>query len=170
VWWAEAEDKRRPVLIVTRSDAIPVLRRLVVAPVTRTVRGIPTEIALGSDEGMPVECVASFDNLQPVNRRLLTELTAKRVPSDGGERMKAGSHPAPARRPGHPFPAGARGGPVGPARYGARAQAGAVTGAAAGAASRATASASAWPSSASTALPVARAIRSCPAHARCSGT
>jgi len=73
VWWAEAEDKRRPVLIVTRSEAIPVLRRLVVAPVTRTVRGIPTEIALGSDEGMPLECVASFDNLQPVNRRLLTQ-------------------------------------------------------------------------------------------------
>ena len=73
VWWAEAEDKRRPVLIVTRSEAIPVLRRLVVAPVTRTVRGIPTEVALGSGEGMRVECVASFDNLQPVNRRMLTE-------------------------------------------------------------------------------------------------
>ncbi len=72
VWWAEAEDKRRPVLIVTRSEAIPVLRRLVVAPVTRTVRGIPTEIPLGADEGVPVECAASFDNLQPVNRQLLT--------------------------------------------------------------------------------------------------
>jgi mRNA interferase MazF len=46
VWWAQADDKRRPVLVVTRSDAIPVLTRLIVAPVTRTVRGIPTEIAL----------------------------------------------------------------------------------------------------------------------------
>jgi mRNA interferase MazF len=73
VWWAEAEDKRRPVLVITRDDAIPVLRRLVVAPVTRTVRGIPTEIALRDIEGMPVECAASFDNLQPINRRLLTE-------------------------------------------------------------------------------------------------
>lgn len=73
VWWAEAEDKRRPVLIVTRSEAIPVLRRLVVAPVTRTVRGIPTEIGLGADEGLPSECAASFDNLQPVNRHLLVE-------------------------------------------------------------------------------------------------
>jgi mRNA interferase MazF len=73
VWWAEAEDKRRPVLIVTRSEAIPVLRRLVVAPVTRTVRTIPTEIALGTEEGLPVGCAASFDNLQPVNRHLLTE-------------------------------------------------------------------------------------------------
>ncbi|HEV7773588.1 MAG TPA: type II toxin-antitoxin system PemK/MazF family toxin [Conexibacter sp.] len=73
VWWAEADDKRRPVLVVTRNEAIAVLRRLVVAPVTRTVRGIPTEIALGADEGLPVECAASFDNLQPVNRNVLTE-------------------------------------------------------------------------------------------------
>ncbi|MDQ3409337.1 MAG: type II toxin-antitoxin system PemK/MazF family toxin [Actinomycetota bacterium] len=73
VWWAEAEDRRRPVLIVTRSEAIAVLRRLIVAPVTRTVRGIPTEVELGDDEGLPVACAASFDNLQPVNRHLLTE-------------------------------------------------------------------------------------------------
>jgi mRNA interferase MazF len=73
VWWAEADDKRRPVLVVTRDEAIPVLRRLVVAPVTRTVRGIPTEIALGADEGLPVECAASFDDLQQVNRKVLTE-------------------------------------------------------------------------------------------------
>lgn len=73
VWWAEAEDKRRPVLIVTRNEAIAVLRRLVVAPVTRTVRGMPTEVELGEDEGLPVRCAASFDNLQPVNRQLLTQ-------------------------------------------------------------------------------------------------
>lgn len=73
VWWAEAEDKRRPVLIVTRGDAIPVLNRLIVAPVTRTIRGIPTEVALGPDDGIPIECAASFDNMQPINRRLLTK-------------------------------------------------------------------------------------------------
>jgi len=73
VWWAEAEDKRRPVLIVTRDEAVPVLRRVVVAPVTRTVRSIPTEVALGMDEGLPEPCAASFDNLQPITQRLLTE-------------------------------------------------------------------------------------------------
>lgn len=73
VWWARAEDKRRPVLVVTRSDAIPVLDRIVVAPMTRTVRGIPTEIRFGPDDGLPTECAASFDNLQPINRHLLTE-------------------------------------------------------------------------------------------------
>jgi mRNA interferase MazF len=72
VWWAEAEDKRRPVLVVTRSEAVGVLTSLVVAPVTRTVRHIPTELALGEPEGLPVECAASFDNLQRVRRAALT--------------------------------------------------------------------------------------------------
>ena len=73
VWWAEANDKRRPVLVVTRSDAVPVLTWIVVAPVTRTVRSIPTELRLGPDEGMVSECAASFDNLQPIRRSFLTE-------------------------------------------------------------------------------------------------
>lgn len=76
VWWAQADDKRRPVLIITRSDAIPVLNRLVVAPLTRTVRGIPTEIPLGPGDGLPTECAASFDSLQPISRQLLTERIA----------------------------------------------------------------------------------------------
>jgi mRNA interferase MazF len=72
VWWAEAEDKRRPVLVVTRSEAVPMLTWLVVAPVTRTIRGIPTEVELGPAEGLAEECVASFDNLQPIRRSFLT--------------------------------------------------------------------------------------------------
>ena len=81
VWWAEAEDKRRPVLVVTRSDAIPVLTRLIVAPITRTIRGIPTEISFGPDDGLPAECAASFDNVQPINRRLLTHRIATLDPA-----------------------------------------------------------------------------------------
>lgn len=68
VWWAETEDKRRPVLVVTRSEAVRVLSSVVVAPVTRTIRDIPTEIRLGQREGLPTECVASFDNLQRISR------------------------------------------------------------------------------------------------------
>jgi len=71
VWWAHAADKRRPVLIVTRSDVIGMLDGIVVAPITRTVRGIPTEIPLGEDEGLPAHCAASFDNLQRVRRSAL---------------------------------------------------------------------------------------------------
>jgi mRNA interferase MazF len=63
------------VLIVTRSDAVPVLAGIVVAPVTRTVRNIPTEIKLGRDEGLTYDCVASFDNLQRMRRSALTQKT-----------------------------------------------------------------------------------------------
>ncbi len=73
IWWAEAQDKRRPVLVVTRSEAIPVLDWVLVAPVSRTVRDIPTEVPLGPDQGLAVECAASFDNLQPLRRSFLTE-------------------------------------------------------------------------------------------------
>ena len=73
IWWAETEEKRRPVLVVTRSEAIPVLTGIVVAPVSRTVRDIPTEIRLGEAEGLPVECVATFDNLQRIRRSALVE-------------------------------------------------------------------------------------------------
>ena len=73
IWWAEAEDKRRPVLVVTRSEAVTVLTGIVVAPVTRTVRNIPTEIPLGEEEGLSVECAASFDNLQRIGRSALVE-------------------------------------------------------------------------------------------------
>jgi mRNA interferase MazF len=72
VWWAEAEDKRRPVLVCTRSEAIPVLSAVVVAPVSRTIRDIPSEVPLGREEGLDIECAASFDNLQSIPRRALT--------------------------------------------------------------------------------------------------
>ena len=71
VWWAHAADKRRPVLIVTRTDVVGLLDATVVAPVTRTVRDIPTEIPLGEDEGLAVRCAASFDNLQRIRRGAL---------------------------------------------------------------------------------------------------
>lgn len=73
VWWAETEGKRRPVLVVTRSEAVGVLATIVVAPVTRTIRGIPTEIRLDADDGMGVDSVAAFDALQPIRRAFLTE-------------------------------------------------------------------------------------------------
>jgi mRNA interferase MazF len=79
IWWAE--DKRRPVLVVTRSEAIRVLTWVVVAPVTRTVRSTPTEVPLGPDEGLPDACAASFDNLQPIRRAFLAERAGTRSPA-----------------------------------------------------------------------------------------
>jgi mRNA interferase MazF len=55
------------------SAAIPVLNSVLVAPVTRTIRDIPTELRLGTSDGMPIECVASFDNLRVVAKAYLVE-------------------------------------------------------------------------------------------------
>lgn len=63
VWWADL-DKVRPVVLLTRRRVAPLLTRVLVAPVTTTVRGIATEVALGSPEGLSPGCVASLDNVQ----------------------------------------------------------------------------------------------------------
>ena len=89
IWWAEAEDKRRPVLVVTRSDAVEVLTWIVVAPVTRTVRRIPTEVALGERHGLSVDCAASFDNVQPIRRAFLTRRVGRLGVDEGDETCRA---------------------------------------------------------------------------------
>jgi mRNA interferase MazF len=50
-----------------------VLNGILAAPVTRTVRNIPTEVSLGPDDGMPTECAASFDNLRVVPKAYLID-------------------------------------------------------------------------------------------------
>jgi mRNA interferase MazF len=72
VWWGEApSEKGRPYLVVSRNQAIESLPLILVAPVTRTIRSIPSELALGADEGLHVESVATFDNLDLFERALL---------------------------------------------------------------------------------------------------
>ena len=74
VWWGEFEGVgRRPYLVMSRPAAIPVLNSVLTAPVTRTIRGIATELPLGPDDGMPTECVASFDNLTVVPKAHLVD-------------------------------------------------------------------------------------------------
>lgn len=74
VWWGEIEDVgRRPFLVMTRTAAIRVLHSVLAAPVTRTIRNIPTELVLGPEDGMPTECAASFDNLRVVAKAYLVE-------------------------------------------------------------------------------------------------
>jgi mRNA interferase MazF len=62
-------DKTRPAVVLTRTGAIPFLHAVTVAPVTRTVRGIPTEIVLGVEEGLKTRCVANLDSLQTVSKK-----------------------------------------------------------------------------------------------------
>ncbi len=63
LWWADL-DKVRPVLVLTRARVAPLLTRLLVAPVTTTVRGLATEVAIGSEEGVRDGSVVSLDNAQ----------------------------------------------------------------------------------------------------------
>ena len=73
IWLMETPNqKRRPVLIVSRDEVIPVLNNVVVAPVTSTLRDIPTCILVGPDEGIDHESVATFDNLAVVPKSVLT--------------------------------------------------------------------------------------------------
>ncbi len=86
VWWAELPGAgRRPFLVMTRDQAIGVLHSLLAAPVTRTVRGIATEVPLGDHDGMPEECVVSLDNLRVVPKGALT----RRICALGPDRMAA---------------------------------------------------------------------------------
>ena len=87
-WYTfEAPDKRRPVLIVTRDSAIGVLNSVTIAPITSTIRSIPTEVVLTEDDGMPNICAASFDNLQTVSKSnigdRIARLTARRMKEAG---------------------------------------------------------------------------------------
>ncbi len=73
LWLMETPNrKRRPVLIVSRDEVIPVLNNVVVAPVTSTIRAIPTCVPVGPDEGIDHESVATFDNLAAVPKSVLT--------------------------------------------------------------------------------------------------
>ncbi len=70
VWLARLE-KVRPVVVLTRDPMGRLLNAVVAAPVTSTVRGLSTEVALGPDDGIKIESVANLDNLQLVARARL---------------------------------------------------------------------------------------------------
>ena len=73
ILWATGRAGRRPYLVVTRSGAIPVLTAVVVAPITRTIRRLPQCIPLSVEDGMPTDCVATFDSLTVFDPLLFDE-------------------------------------------------------------------------------------------------
>ena len=86
VYWYtfQAPDKRRPVLIITRTSALTFLSGITVAPLTTTIRDIPTEVVLTPEEdGVPSRCAVNLDNLQTVQRRGLR----RRITSLSPQRM-----------------------------------------------------------------------------------
>ena len=75
--------KKRPVLVLTRHGTIRHLSKVTIAPITSSVRGVPSEIVLGVDDGMKKRCAVNFYNLVTVGQRNL----GRRVGKLGPEKM-----------------------------------------------------------------------------------
>ena len=74
-WYRFARpDKRRPVVILTRTSILEYLGEVTVAPITSTIRDIPSEVVLTPHDGMPHECAVNCDHLQTVSRLNVTGL------------------------------------------------------------------------------------------------
>jgi mRNA interferase MazF len=84
IWFAASPGGDRPVLVLTRDPVADRIGSVVVAALTRTVRGLVSELELTpSQDGVPTTCVANFDNLHTLTRdafrRPVTELSAARM-------------------------------------------------------------------------------------------
>jgi mRNA interferase MazF len=77
-------DKRRPVVVLSRNEAIEVLATVLVAPVTSTIRDIPSQVVIGSNEGLDRESAVSLDHVQCVDRAKLIRRLGRLPP----ERMR----------------------------------------------------------------------------------
>lgn len=64
-------DKQRAVVVLTRQRVLPLLRTAMVAPVTSTIRGVPSEVIVGVDEGLKHDSAINLDHVQTVEQRLL---------------------------------------------------------------------------------------------------
>jgi mRNA interferase MazF len=80
VWLADL-DKTRPVIVLTRDPMGRLLSAVIVAPVTSTVRGISTEVPVGSDDGVRHPSVANLDNVQLVARSRLQRRIGRARPA-----------------------------------------------------------------------------------------
>ena len=80
VWLADL-DKARPVVVLTRDPLGRLLHSVIVAPVTSTVRGLSTEVPLGSDDGIRVPSVANLDNVQLLDRGRLRRRIGRARPA-----------------------------------------------------------------------------------------
>jgi len=78
VWWAELPLPigRRPVVLLSRDEAYAVRNAVTVAEVTTTIRGIPVEVELGPEDGLPKKCVVNLDTIVTIRKNLLIERLA----------------------------------------------------------------------------------------------
>jgi mRNA interferase MazF len=80
---------RRPVLLVTRSAAIEVRSAVTVAPITRTIRGIPSEVSLSAQHGLKRDSVANCDSLQTIPKDALQRRLGSLSPDDRADLDRA---------------------------------------------------------------------------------
>ncbi len=66
-------DKRRPVLILTRNSALKYLTGITIAPITTTIRDIPTEVVLTREDNLLQPCAVNVDNIQTIHKAQLGE-------------------------------------------------------------------------------------------------
>ena len=87
VWWCELPDVgRRPVVVLSRGEAVRRRRRAIVAPCTTNVRGLPSEVRLEPGEDpVPRPCVASLDSVESVPTGVLVQ----RLGLLGSDRMRS---------------------------------------------------------------------------------
>ena len=83
-WYTFKEpDKRRPVLILTRNSAISFLTSVTIAPITSTIRAIPSEVVLTQADGLFSDCAVNLDNIQTVLKAkigsFIAHLSAERM-------------------------------------------------------------------------------------------
>jgi len=68
-WYTfKAPDKKRPVLILTRNSILDVLGEVTIAPITSTIRHIPSEVILTPEDGLPKTCAINLDHVQTVTK------------------------------------------------------------------------------------------------------
>ena len=72
VWFAATPGGDRPVLVLTRDHVVERIGSIVVAALTRTNRGLVSELELRADgDGVPTDCVVNFDNIHTLPREAL---------------------------------------------------------------------------------------------------
>jgi len=76
-------DKNRPVVVLTRDSAIRYLGTVTVAPITSTIRGVPSEVVLNAEDGMKAPCAVNLHNAVTISQEKL----GKRVTKLGSARM-----------------------------------------------------------------------------------
>jgi mRNA interferase MazF len=82
-------DKKRPVLILTRDSIMEYLGEVTVAPITRTIRDIPSEVVLSKNDGFQYDCAVNCDHIQTISKGKLGALVTKLGPQKMNEVQRA---------------------------------------------------------------------------------